>query len=168
MDGIERQFLVHGAALMERLDAFARFSSEPDALTRLFLTPEHRAAADQLIAWMDEAGMTVRIDAAGNVVGRYEGVRPGLPALLIGSHIDTGRNAGKYDGNFGVLAGVAAVAELNRQGERLPFAIEVIGFGDEEGVRFPVTLTGSRAIAGRFDPAALTAIDGDGVSYAEA
>ncbi len=120
------------------------------------------------MAWMGEAGMTSRIDAAGNVVGRYEGDRPGLPALLIGSHIDTVRNAGKYDGNFGVLAGVAAVAELNRRAERLPFAIEVVGFGDEEGVRFPVTLTGSRALAGTFDPAALAAVDADGIGYAEA
>ena len=102
------------------------------------------------------------------MVGRYEGDRPGLPALLIGSHIDTVRNAGKYDGNFGVLAGVAAVAELNRRAERLPFAIEVVGFGDEEGVRFPVTLTGSRALAGTFDPAALAAVDADGIGYAEA
>ena len=86
--------------------------------------------------------------------------------MLISSHIDTVRNAGKYDGNFGVLAGVAAVAELNRRAERLPFAIEVVGFGDEEGVRFPVTLTGSRALAGTFDPAALTAVDADGIGYA--
>mgnify|MGYP002715673173 FL=1 len=157
-----------GRTLMDRLDAFAAISAEPDALTRLFLTPEHRAAADRLMAWMAEAGMAARIDAAGNVVGRYEGTRPGLPALLIGSHIDTVRNAGKYDGNLGVLAGVAAVAELHRRGERLPFAVEVVGFGDEEGVRFPVTLTGSRALAGRFDPAALDAVDADGIGYADA
>ncbi|UEM23649.1 allantoate amidohydrolase [Skermanella mucosa] len=157
-----------GRALMDRLDRFAAISAEPDALTRLFLTPEHRAAADRLMAWMTEAGMTARIDPAGNVVGRYEGTRPGLPALLIGSHIDTVRNAGKYDGNLGVLAGVAAVAELHRSGERLPFAVEVIGFGDEEGVRFPVTLTGSRALAGRFDPAALDAVDADGIGYPDA
>ncbi|WP_211103978.1 allantoate amidohydrolase [Skermanella pratensis] len=157
-----------GRTLMDRLDRFAAISAEPDALTRLFLTPEHRAAADRLMTWMTEAGMTARIDPAGNVVGRYEGTRPGLPALLIGSHIDTVRNAGKYDGNLGVLAGVAAVAELHRSGERLPFAVEVIGFGDEEGVRFPVTLTGSRALAGRFDPAALGATDAEGVAYADA
>jgi OHCU decarboxylase len=159
---------VLGQALMDKLEEFSRFSAEPDALTRLFLTKEHRAAADRLMVWMSEAGMVSRIDAAGNVVGRYEGDRPGLPALLIGSHIDTVRNAGKYDGNFGVLAGVAAVAELNRRAERLPFAIEVVGFGDEEGVRFPVTLTGSRALAGTFDLAALAAVDVDGIGYAEA
>ncbi|WP_448207417.1 allantoate amidohydrolase [Azospirillum sp. sgz302134] len=157
-----------GPALMARLDAFAAFTEEDGALTRLFLTPQHRAAADRLMAWMVEAGMTARLDAAGTVVGRYEGATPGAPALLLGSHIDTVRNAGRYDGNLGVLAAVAAVAELNRLGERLPFAVEVLGFGDEEGVRFPVTLTGSRAIAGRFDPAALEARDRDGVRMADA
>ena len=99
--------------------------------------------------------MKTRIDAVGNVVGRYEGMRAGLPALLIGSHIDTVRNAGKYDGNLGVVAAISAVAALHRRFERLPFAVEVLAFGDEEGVRFPVTLNGSRAVAGTFDPAAL-------------
>ncbi|MGQ9365055.1 allantoate amidohydrolase [Azospirillum sp. ST 5-10] len=156
-------------ALMDRLDAFAAFSAEAGALTRLYLTPEHRAAADQLMAWMHEAGMSVRMDAAGTVIGRYEGREPGGPALLIGSHIDTVRNAGRYDGNFGVLAGVAAVAELARRGERLPFAVEVLGFGDEEGVRFPVTLTSSSAVAGTLDLDALAAArDGDGVALLDA
>lgn len=157
-----------GADLMARLDAFAGFTEEPGLLTRLFLTPQHRAAADQLMEWMGKAGMDARMDPAGTVVGRYEGTAPGAPALLIGSHIDTVRNAGKYDGNLGVLAAVAAVAELDRRGERLPFAIEVLGFGDEEGVRFPVTLTGSRAVAGRFDRAALEARDRDRVRMADA
>ncbi|HYH38220.1 MAG TPA: allantoate amidohydrolase [Azospirillum sp.] len=156
------------SALMERLDAFAAFSAEDGALTRLCFTPPHRAAADRLMEWMREAGMAVHLDPAGTVVGRYEGARPGSPALLLGSHIDTVRNAGKYDGNLGVLAAVEAVAELNRRGERLPFAVEVLGFGDEEGVRFPVTLTGSRAAAGRFDPAALEGRDRDGVRFADA
>ncbi|OYD82237.1 allantoate amidohydrolase [Azospirillum brasilense] len=157
-----------GADLMARLDAFAGFTEEPGLLTRLFLTPQHRAAADWLMELMGKAGMNARLDPAGTVVGRYEGAVPGAPALLIGSHIDTVRNAGKYDGNLGVLAAVAAVAELDRRGERLPFAIEVLGFGDEEGVRFPVTLTGSRAVAGRFDPAALETRDRDGVRMADA
>ncbi len=159
---------VFGGALMERLERFAAFSEEDGALTRLFLTPQHRAAANQLMDWMREAGMTAALDPVGTVVGRYEGTTPGAPALLLGSHIDTVRNAGKYDGNLGVLAAVAAVGELNRRGEQLPFAIEVLGFGDEEGVRFPVTLTGSRAVAGRFDPAALEARDRDGVAMRDA
>lgn len=160
--------LAFGPGLMERLDAFARFSDGPEGLCRLYLSPAHRAAADALSSWMAEAGMEVRIDAAGTVVGRYEGSRPGLPALLVGSHIDTVRNAGRYDGNLGVLAGLAAVGELNRLGERPPFAIEVLGFGDEEGVRFPTTLAGSRAVAGTFDPEALGGRDADGVTLAEA
>ena len=157
-----------GAHVMARLDALARFSNERGALTRLYLTPEHKAAALQVQAWMGEAGMLPSIDAVGNVVGRYGGEQPGSPALLLGSHIDTVRNAGKYDGNLGVLAATAAVAELDRGGERLPFAIEVLAFGDEEGVRFPVTLTGSRAVAGTLDPAALDAEDADRVSVREA
>lgn len=157
-----------GADLMARLDAFAGFTEEPGLLTRLFLTTQHRAAADWLMELMGKAGMNARLDPAGTVVGRYEGTVPGAPALLIGSHIDTVRNAGRYDGNLGVLAAVAAVAELDRRGERLPFAVEVLGFGDEEGVRFPVTLTGSRAVAGRFDRAALETRDRDGVRMADA
>ncbi|WP_348771421.1 allantoate amidohydrolase [Azospirillum sp. SYSU D00513] len=157
-----------GAALMARLDAFAAFSEEPGALTRLFLTPEHAAAAKQLSGWMAEAGMTVRTDALGTVIGRYEGTAPGMPALLLGSHIDTVRNAGKYDGNLGVLAALAAVQELNRRGERLPFAVEVLGFGDEEGVRFPVTLTSSRAVGGTLTPAMMEVADREGVTLSDA
>ena len=93
--------------------------------------------------------MDVRVDAVGNVVGRYEGTSPACPVLLIGSHIDTVRNAGHYDGNFGVIAAIAGRGgPACGRGERLPYAIEVLAFGDEEGVRFPVTLTGSRAVAG--------------------
>ena len=157
-----------GARVMRRLDELARFSSEPDALTRLFLTPEHKAAAAQVAAWMREAGMDAELDAAGNTVGRYAGAAPGAPALLLGSHIDTVRDAGLYDGNFGVVAAIEAVATLCASGERLPFAVEVIAFGDEEGVRFPVTLTGSRAVAGILDPAVLDAQDAEGVSLREA
>jgi allantoate deiminase len=157
-----------GAGLMARLEALARFSDDPPALTRLYLAPAYRAAALQVQAWMGEAGMEARIDAVGNVVGRYEGIRPGLPALLVGSHIDTVRDAGRYDGNLGVLAAIEAVAALHAVGERLPFAVEVIAFGDEEGARFPVALTGSRAVAGILDAAALDAEDGDGVSVREA
>lgn len=157
-----------GIKVMARLDDLAAFSAQPDALTRLYLTAEHRQAADLVRAWMTEAGMRAALDDAGNVCGRYEGEEPGLPALILGSHIDTVRNAGKYDGNFGVVAAIEAVAALNRTGFRLPFAIEVVAFGDEEGVRFPVTLTGSRAVAGTFDPTALDVVDNEGVTLREA
>ena len=150
--------------LFARLEALALFSAEPGALTRLYLTPEHRAAADAVAEWMHEAGMSAQMDAAGTVVGRYEGESPNAPALLLGSHIDTVRNGGKYDGNLGVLAAIEAVDALRLCGERRPFAIEVLAFGDEEGVRFPMTLTGSRAFAGVFNAAALDGVDKDGVS----
>ncbi|MCW8308237.1 allantoate amidohydrolase [Acidiphilium sp. PA] len=161
MSGAER-----GARVMARLDQLARHSATPGALTRLYLTPEHRAAADQVAAWMREAGLAVRIDAVGSVIGRREGDRPGLPALLLGSHIDTVRDAGKYDGALGVVAAIEAVAALGDR--RMPYAIEVIAFGDEEGVRFPVTLTGSRALAGTLDPASLDACDAAGVAMRSA
>jgi allantoate deiminase len=157
-----------GYVVMRRLDELARFSTESGALTRLYLSTEHKAAALQVQAWMQDAGMAAHIDAVGDVVGRYDGREPRLPALLLGSHIDTVRNAGKYDGCFGVVAAIQAVAALHASGERLPFALEVIAFGDEEGVRFPVTLTGSRAIAGTLNPAALDAKDVDGISVREA
>ena len=158
-----------GARLMQRLDALARFSSEgPDRLTRLYLTPEHRAAASQLGTWMREAGLAVSMDAAGTLIGRLEGAAPDAPVLLLGSHIDTVRNAGKYDGALGVLVAIEAVGRLRASGKALAFAIEVLAFGDEEGVRFPMTLAGSRAMAGSFDPASLGCADADGVSLREA
>jgi allantoate deiminase len=157
-----------GRTVHQRLDALARFSSETGALTRLYLTPQHKAAALQVESWMREAGMQTHIDAVGTVVGRYEGSAPDAPTLLLGSHIDTVRDAGKYDGSLGVIAAIEAVAELNRSHTRLPFAVEVLAFGDEEGVRFPVTLTGSRAIAGILDPSAFDVEDADGVSVREA
>lgn len=163
-----RDDLSPGAVAMARLEALAAFSETQGQLTRLYLTPEHKAAALQVQVWMQEAGMTARMDAVGNIVGRYEAQEPDAPALLLGSHIDTVRNAGKYDGNLGVITAIQAVAELHTQGVRLPFAIEVLAFGDEEGVRFPVTLTGSRTVAGILDVAALDAEDAEGLSVREA
>jgi allantoate deiminase len=157
-----------GETLLAQADELAEHSAERGKLTRLFLTPELRGASELVLRWMREAGMSARIDPIGNVVGRYEGLRPGLPALLMGSHLDTVRNAGKYDGMLGVIAAIACVKQLHRQGERLPFAIEVIGFGDEEGVRFGATLMGSRAVAGKFDPAWLDLKDGGGMTLAAA
>lgn len=154
-----------GEEALRRCADLARFSSGPgSALTRLYLTPEHRAAAGQVADWMRQAGMAVEIDAAATVVGRYEGTTPDAPVLLVGSHIDTVRDAGRYDGVLGVMLAIRAVGELHAHGERLPCAIEVLAFGDEEGVRFPVTLTGSRALAGTLDPAMLDTADDDGTT----
>jgi allantoate deiminase len=160
--------MVDAARIMERCDALARHSELPGGLTRVFLSPQWRAASEQVLAWMREAGMQARIDAIGNASGRYEGAVPGAPCLMLGSHLDTVRDAGRYDGMLGVVSAIECVDALNRRGSRLPFAIEVVGFGDEEGVRFGTTLLGSRAVAGILDPAVLQAKDADGVSIEQA
>ena len=112
--------------------------------------------------------MAAHLDAIGNVCGRYEGERPALPCLMLGSHYDTVRDAGKWDGPLGVISAIACVGDLNRRGVRLPFAIEVVGFADEEGVRFASTLLGSRAVAGTFDESVLNARDANGLTMREA
>jgi allantoate deiminase len=157
-----------GETIYARADELAAISEEPGKLTRVFLSPEQRRANDLVLAWMRDAGMEARVDAIGNVIGRYEGDQPGLPALVLGSHLDTVRDAGKYDGMLGVITAIACVATLHREGTRLPFAIEVIGFSDEEGVRFGATMLGSRAVAGTFDPTLLECRDDAGTTMAEA
>lgn len=159
-----------GARALAWTEALAApaFSEETGALTRRYLTPAHAAALEQVGAWMREAGMAVRIDAAGTIVGRYEGTSPGLPAVMLGSHLDTVRNAGRYDGNLGVMLGIACVADLARRGVRLPFAIEVAGFGDEEGSRFHTAMIGSGALAGIGLPNPADVIDAEGVSLSAA
>ncbi|WP_193367824.1 allantoate amidohydrolase [Pelagibius marinus] len=157
-----------GTWIKAMVDGWARFSEEEEKLTRVFLSPEHQACAEAVMTAMRAAGMTARIDAIGNVVGRYEAATEGAKTLITGSHIDTVRDAGAYDGNLGVALPIACIAELDSREKRLPFAVEVIAFGDEEGVRFPTTLSGSRSIAGTFDQAALAATDAQGTSLAEA
>ena len=154
--------------ILERCDALARCSEQSDGLTRVYLSPEQRAANALVLGWMREAGMSARLDAAGNVVGRYEGEREGLPCLMLGSHLDTVRDAGRYDGMLGVVTAIECVACLSARGARLPFAVEVIGFADEEGVRFNATLLGSRAVAGSFDRANLERTDAAGSTMREA
>lgn len=157
-----------GEEIVQRINMLAVISEEAGKLTRIYLSKELREAADLILNWMREAGMSARLDAIGNVCGRYEGERPGAPCLMLGSHYDTVRDAGKWDGPLGVITAIACVADLNRRGKRLPFAIEVVGFADEEGVRFASTLLGSRALAGTFDEAVLDARDRDGVSMRDA
>ena len=157
-----------GREIVGRIGALGAVSETPENLTRIFLSPEHRVAADLLLSWMREAGMRAHLDAIGNVCGRYEGDRPGLPCLMLGSHYDTVRDAGKWDGPLGIITAISCVADLNRRGHRLPFAIEVVGFADEEGVRFASTLLGSRAIAGTFDEAALGSRDKAGLTMRQA
>jgi len=163
-----RQALPLGDEIVGRINRLAAISETPDNLTRIFLTPEHRAAADLIMAWMVEAGMSAHLDAIGNVCGRYEGERPGLPCLMLGSHYDTVRDAGRWDGPLGVITAISCVADLNKRGKRFPFAIEVTGFADEEGVRFASTLLGSRAVAGTFNERVLASKDSAEISMREA
>lgn len=158
--------MVSAGRILQRCDELARHSELAGGLTRVFLSPEHRAAADLVLGWMREAGMSARLDDIGNAVGRYEGERAGLPCLMLGSHLDTVRDAGRYDGMLGVVTAIECVAAL--KGRKLPFAIEAIGFGDEEGVRFGTTMLGSQAIAGVVDPAVLDKQDARGVTIRQA
>ncbi len=157
-----------GREILRRVEALRAISETPDHLTRIFLTPEHRAAADLLLSWMQDAGMRAHLDAIGNVCGRYEGERAGLPCLMLGSHYDTVRDAGKWDGPLGLITAISCVGDMHRRGKRLPFAVEVTGFADEEGVRFASTLLGSRAVAGTFDEAVLGVKDRDGIPMRDA
>jgi allantoate deiminase len=154
--------------ISDRCDALGRLSEQQGGLTRVFLSAEQRQANALVLAWMREAGMTADVDSIGNCAGRYEGLRPGLPCLMLGSHLDTVRDAGRYDGMLGVIAAIECVCALNACGLRLPFAIEVVGFGDEEGVRFGSTLLGSRAVAGTFERAVLDAVDAAGMTMRDA
>jgi allantoate deiminase len=157
-----------GDAVVARLKTLARHTDEPGKMTRLSLSPSHRAAADEVLSWFRAAGMAAEIDALGSVVGRYGAERNDAKTLLIGSHIDTVPDGGIYDGMLGVVAGLAVVEELQRQKKRLPFAIEVLAFSDEEGVRFPSPFSSSRAVAGTFDVKLLAEKDKDGISRADA
>ena len=156
-----------GARAVALVDALARHTDEPGRLTRLYLSPAHRATAEATLAMMREAGLEARIDAVGNVIGRREGRERGAPALIIGSHLDSVVDAGRFDGPLGVVAGIVAAEALVREGP-LPFAIEVAAFGDEENVRFPTNLSTSYALAGRYRPEWLDARDGDGVALRDA
>jgi allantoate deiminase len=163
-----------GARAETMIEALAAISAEPHRLVRLYLSSEHRRAADLVARWMGELGLEVSEDALGTVRGRWRGRQEGTPGanatqrLLIGSHIDTVIDAGKYDGPFGVIAGLVAVEHLRRMGRRYAFGVDVLAFGDEEGSRFPSTLSSSAGVAGIFDPATLTLTDRDGITFAQA
>jgi len=156
------------ASALERCDVLGAISEDPARLTRQFAGEPMRRAHAAAAEWMREAGMAVRHDNIGNLHGRYEADATGRPTLIIGSHLDTVRDAGRYDGPLGVMVGIAAVHRLHDLEKRLPFAVEVIAFADEEGLRFSSTYLGSRAVAGTFDAADLDRTDADGVTMAEA
>src|SRR6202789_1939831 len=157
-----------GDEIVRRINELGAISETPEHLARFFLTREHRSAADLILTWMRSAGMHAHLDAIGNVCGRYEGERPVLPCLMLGSHYDTVRDAGRWDGPLGLITAISCVADLHKRGRRLPFAIEVVGFADEEGVRFASTLLGSRAVAGTFNERVLGSKDATEISMREA
>ncbi|WP_447773395.1 2-oxo-4-hydroxy-4-carboxy-5-ureidoimidazoline decarboxylase [Variovorax boronicumulans] len=143
--------------------------AEKGQLTVTYLTDAHRACAANISGWMRDCGFdSVHIDAVGNVVGRYEGAKPDAKTLLTGSHYDTVRNGGKYDGRLGIFVPMACVRELKRQNRRLPFAFEVVGFAEEEGQRYKATFLGSGALIGHFDQRWLDQKDADGITMREA
>src|SRR6266849_2311639 len=150
--------IIEAQAVMERCDILGGYSEEPGILTRRFGTPAMRQVNERVAAWMHDAGMTVRQDNAGNLVGHYEASSEGAKTFLLGSHLDTVRDAGKYDGPLGVLTAIAAVKMLRKRGVKLPFNLEVVGFSDEEGVRYHTTYLGSRAFAGTLTAADLARI----------
>lgn len=157
-----------GETIMAWSETIGAWSDEEHALTCAYMTAAHQKTASQLASWMREAGMQVNIDAVGNVVGRYLSDVAGAKTLLTGSHYDTVCNGGKYDGREGILLPIAIVRHLHERGEKLPFHFEIIGFAEEEGVRFKSTFLGSNAIIGQFDLSLLDKRDDDGISMREA
>lgn len=144
--------------LMRRCDALGQISEEPGRLTRTFASPAMRRANKLVGSWMREAGMEVREDAAFNLIGRSDSPERGAKTFLLGSHLDTVRDAGKYDGPLGVLTAIAAVELLRERGVKLPFNVEIVGFSDEEGVRYQTAYLGSNAFAGTLKKADLVRI----------
>ena len=142
-------FAEHAQEVVRTCRLLARFSEEPGRTTRTFLSPPMREVHAHLGSWMQRLGMAVRVDEAGNLRGVYAASRPGRPRLFVGSHLDTVSDAGAFDGVLGVVLAIALVESLEQR--PLPFSIEVVGFSDEEGVRFGVPFIGSRALAGKAD-----------------
>jgi len=152
--------------VVDRIAALGEISDEPERLTRLFAGPAMRRANALAARWMEQAGMTVRHDAIGNLIGRLPAA--GSKMLLLGSHLDTVRNAGRFDGTLGVVLAISCLEDLRQSGHALPFSVEIIAFADEEGVRFHSASLGSRAAAGVFDPADLERADDAGITMADA
>src|SRR6516162_514987 len=162
MDGVGSEPGAFGKRIMELADRLAQWSESSNGLTCTYLSPAHRSVAAEIRNWMHQAGLITEIDAVANVVGRYAAPDPAARALIVASHYDTVRNAGKYDGRLGVLTALVLVEHLKRLGRKLPFHLDVIAFSEEEGVRFSSSFLGSRAVAGRFDGKLLERQDADG------
>ena len=156
------------ARVMDRCDLIATYTTEPGRITRPYGTSALNAARTEIAGWMQSSGLSTRIDAIGTLRGLYPGADLNqTQKLFIGSHIDSVRDAGRYDGVLGVLIAIAAIEGLDDQ-RRLPFPVEIVAFPDEEGLRFQTTYLGSAALAGTFDPSWLELLDHDGVSLRDA
>ena len=156
------------ATVLERCELLAGCTDVPGQITRPFASDALRRAQGHVEAWMRAAGMSVGRDNTGNLRGRYAGSGPDGATLLLGSHLDSVRDAGRFDGPLGVMVAIAAVERLHDAKRRMPFSVEVLAFADEEGLRFGSTYLGSRAIAGTCDPSDLQRVDAVGVSMADA
>ncbi|MEM9524665.1 MAG: hydantoinase/carbamoylase family amidase, partial [Pseudomonadota bacterium] len=152
-----------GRRAAARLNEMAKRSAAGPGVTRLPFTREHREAVALLTAWMEEAGLNVRLDDAGTLIGRHQGP-PGTGTFYMGSHQDSIREGGAYDGIMGVVLPILTMERLKKAGSLPSFSVEVLAFADEEGVRWPTALIGSRAIAGTYDPSVLEMRDRDGVT----
>lgn len=150
------------------LNELSLVTDELGKLTRTFLSPAMGRANALVGSWMKQADLSVRVDSVGNLIGRYEAGNPGAKTLLLGSHLDTVRDAGKFDGPLGVLLPIVALAELKRRGVSLPFHVEVLGFSEEEGVRFASAYLGSKGYCGKLGAADLAMRDANVVTVAEA
>ena len=151
---------------MRRCDELGAISDEPGCITRTFHSPAMQRANKLVASWMRDAGLSVREDAAFNLLGRWESSRRGAKTFLLGSHLDTVHNAGKYDGPLGVLLAIACVENLQTSGITLPFHLEIVGFSDEEGVRYQTTYLGSRSLAGTLTSKDLTTVTEKGIEKA--
>jgi allantoate deiminase len=165
---IDAAFSALARRILERADAIAAFTEEPGKITRPLATPAMVAATGKVEEWMRAAGMETRVDPIGNLVGRWAPAGTTGGTLLIGSHLDSVADAGRYDGVLGVLAGLAVVEGLRDRGAAPPFALEVLAFADEEGLRFQSTLLGSRAFTGRLREDELAVRDAEGTTLADA
>ena len=155
-----------GAKILDLADRLAQWSETPGGLTATYFSPAHKAVAAQLRDEMRAAGLQAQIDAVGNVTGRLASSAADAKALIVGSHYDTVVDAGRYDGRLGILAGLVVADHLRRSGMALPFHLDVLGFAEEEGVRFAAPYLGSAAVAGRFDRTMLQRSDAAGVTLA--
>jgi N-carbamoyl-L-amino-acid hydrolase len=158
--------LKFGAKILDMARELAQFSETTEGLTCTYFSAAHKATAARLRDWMRSAGLAAEIDAVGNVVGRYAGAAKASRTLIVGSHYDTVTDAGLFDGRLGILTAIVVAERLHRTGRRLPFHLEVIGFSEEEGVRFSAPYLGSSAIAGCFNETVFDRRDANGVSLA--